>query len=64
MEETIEIEIDLEGNAKAEVKGVQGAACLSKTSGLLRALGQTTDTQKTDEYHQSVRTGQQQTNQR
>jgi len=57
----IVVEIDEEGSATIEVKGVKGPSCLTITKALEDALGRTTSRTTTKEYRESDRTAIRQT---
>ena len=52
MADEIIVEIDQKGSSKITVKGVKGSSCKQLTRDLERALGKTTESHTTAEYHE------------
>jgi hypothetical protein len=52
----IEIEIDENGNIKAETKGMEGEVCVSELDGILEGLGEISEEKKKPEYYKKQKT--------
>lgn len=54
MTERIEVTVDAEGNVKVAAQGVKGAGCKQLTEAIEKAIGRTTDGQKTGDFYQGA----------
>lgn len=53
-QQTVEVEIDMDGKVTIQTAGFSGASCLQATKALESVLGTVTDDTKTPEFHQAA----------
>lgn len=53
-QQTVEVEIDVDGKVIIQTAGFHGASCLQATKALESVLGTVTDDTKTREFHQAA----------
>jgi hypothetical protein len=53
-QQTVEVEIDVNGKVVIQTAGFQGASCLQATKTLEAVLGTVTEDAKTREFHQAA----------